>query len=477
MHPHHPTAHEIIDLVLDPESFDSWDAPVDSSGFSERYQSQLRAAQTKTGTDESIVTGSGFIEGRRVAVVVSEFHFLGGSIGAVAAARVTDAIRRATALRLPILAFPSSGGTRMQEGTPAFVKMVTISRAVSAHKAKGLPYLVYLRHPTTGGVFASWGSQGHFTAAEPNALIGFLGPRVFESLMGKPFPSGVQQAENLVAKGIIDGVVAPADLRPLAARVLTLLSPNTAQLNPGEVSFTPITHRRVPVWEGVELTRCPDRPGIRELLKYAADDVIPLNGTGWGEPGTTIMVALASFEGLRCVVVGQDRRAARPEGPGDLRKARRAMRLSRELGLPLVSIIDTAGAELSKEAEEGGLAGEIARSLVDKTDLEVPSVSVLLGQGAGGAALALLPAERVIACEHAWLSPLPPEGASTIVYRTPDRAAELAEQQRVGSFELHHEGIVDLILAEDPPAAQDPECFARMVASACVHELRAQLAH
>ena len=96
----------------------------------------------------------------------------------------------------------------MQEGTPAFVQMVRISQAVAAHKAAGLPYLVYLRHPTTGGVMASWGSLGHVTVAEPGALVGFLGPRVYEALYGKPFPEGVQTAENLYAHGIIDAVVA-----------------------------------------------------------------------------------------------------------------------------------------------------------------------------------------------------------------------------------------------------------------------------
>ena len=92
----------------------------------------------------------------------------------------------------------------MQEGTPAFVQMVRISAAVAAHKAAGLPYLVYLRHPTTGGVMASWGSLGHVTVAEPGALVGFLGPRVYEALYGRPFPEGVQTSENLYAHGIID---------------------------------------------------------------------------------------------------------------------------------------------------------------------------------------------------------------------------------------------------------------------------------
>ena len=160
-----------------------------------------------------MLTGEGRIFGRRVAVVVCEFSFLGGSIGVAAAERITAAVQRATAERLPLLASPSSGGTRMQEGTVAFLQMVKIAAAVKLHKQAHLPYLVYLRNPTTGGVFASWGSLGHVTVAEPGALIGFLGPRVYELLYGEPFPPGVQTAENLQRHGVIDGVVALDGLR------------------------------------------------------------------------------------------------------------------------------------------------------------------------------------------------------------------------------------------------------------------------
>src|ERR1041384_1322367 len=111
----------------------------------------------------------------------------------------------------------------MQEGTVAFLQMVKIAAAVQLHKHAHLPYLVYLRNPTTGGVFASWGSLGHFTAAEPGALVGFLGPRVYEALYGREFPVGVQVAENLYRKGLIDAVIPVADLRDVASMVLDVL--------------------------------------------------------------------------------------------------------------------------------------------------------------------------------------------------------------------------------------------------------------
>ena len=181
-----------------------------------------------------MITGRGLVRGRPVAVVANEFRFLAGSIGRDAAARITTAVRRATAEGLPLLASTASGGTRMQEGTPAFVEMVEISRAIGDHRAAGLPYLVHLRHPTTGGVYASWGSLGHITVAEPGALVGFLGPKVYEALHGSPFPAGVQQAENLAAKGVIDAVVAAEDLPELVDRALrVLLDPPECPASPG----------------------------------------------------------------------------------------------------------------------------------------------------------------------------------------------------------------------------------------------------
>jgi acetyl-CoA carboxylase alpha subunit len=147
------------------------------------------------------------------------------------------------------------------------------------------------------------------------------------------------------------------------------------------------------------------------------------------------------------------------------------MKLASELKIPLVTVIDTPGAALSKESEEGGLAGEIARSLADQISLDAPTLCVLLGQGGGGGALAILPADRVIAAEHGWLSPLPPEGASVIVYRTTEFAAQMAAEQGVRAKELLAAGIVDRIVAERPDAASEPEEFAKRLAQLLEYEL------
>lgn len=473
----HLNAVELIDTVLDPGSFRSWDTPAEQPVADGKYQQELDAAARKSGTDESILTGEGLIRGRRVAVIVSEFTFLAGSIGQAAAERITAAVERATAERLPLLAGPASGGTRMQEGTLAFLAMVKITAAVHRHRQEGLPYLVYLRHPTTGGVMASWGSLGHVTVAEPGALLGFLGPRVFEALNGEPFPEGVQVSENLFHKGLIDAVAPPQELPEILDRALNILLPGPAAPAPKP---EPETMQTKPAdsdaWTSIQISRNPRRPDLRWLLAAGADDALPLNGTGQGENDPGLLLALARFGGQSCVVLGHERPRdpdAPAMGPGSLREARRGMKLAEELGLPLLTVIDTAGAALSKEAEEGGLAGEIARSLHDLVGLQSPSVSVLLGQGAGGGALALLPADRIIAAQHAWLSPLPPEGASAILHRTTEFAPSLSVQQGVNVASLHGNGLVDHIVDERPDAAIEPKDFCRRMASAIEYELSA----
>jgi len=505
------TAHDLIDLVLDDGSWSSWDTPPDRSGVSEAYAAELAAATERSGVDESVVTGEGTMRGRRVAVLVGEFGFLAGSIGRAAADRLVAGIRHATAERLPLLAAPVSGGTRMQEGTPAFVQMVRISQAVAAHKAAGLPYLVYLRHPTTGGTMASWGSLGHVTVAEPGALVGFLGPRVYAALYGEEFPAGVQTSENLFAHGIVDAVLPPEEIADILDRALRVLSPPLAgrvggasdsacpewpraqasgctEGRPG-VSRPPASNAPDPgeeptlpetdAWESITRSRRPERPGVRRLLRYAAADVVPLNGTGQGETDPGLLIALARFGESPCVFLGQDRRgqtAAHPLGPGALREARRGMRLAVELGLPLVTAIDTPGAALSAEAENGGLAGEIARCLADLVTLDAPTLCLMLGEGNGGGALALLPADRVVAAQHAWLSPLPPEGASAIVHRDTEHAPEMARSQRVRSTDLAAIGVVDRIVPEHPDAADEPEAFCLRVGAVLEHELAGLLA-
>jgi acetyl-CoA carboxylase carboxyl transferase subunit beta len=340
--------------------------------------------------------------------------------------------------------------------------MVAISAAIARHKSAGLPYLVYLRNPTTGGVMSSWGSLGHLTVAEPGALLGFLGPRAFEAITGSVLDSSVQVAENLYRHGLIDAVVPPKTLPRIVALALDVLVPAASDSAEEEIVIqSPQTASRV-----VALSRDPGRPGLRSVLEFAAKDVLLLNGTGHGETDHGVLLALARFGHASCVVVGHDRRIGRAGtafGPAGLRQMHRGIALAGELGLPLVTMIDTVGAELSKDSEESGLATEIAQSLAQLVQVPCPTISVILGQGVGGGALAFLPADLVLVARNGWLAPLPPEGAAAILWHDAARAPEMAARMGITSTDLQAHGIADTIIPEYENAADEVEAFCRRV--------------
>jgi acyl-CoA carboxylase subunit beta len=469
----HIGAHALLELLCDHGTFEPWDDMLNSHGTedsSSAYADTLAEARGRTGMREAVTTGLARIRGRQVVLVISEFGFLGGSIGVAYARAVCAAMETATRRRLPIVAAIASGGTRMQEGTAAFLQMLPLTAAVAKHKAAGLPYLVYLRHPTTGGVLASWGSLGQVTFAEPGAMIGFLGPRVVEALRGQRLPTGVQSAETLVGTGVVDAVVRPEDLAGTLDRTLGYLDGSSRRVGPRPSDALAVAQGRVvdsrfptDPWDSVQRTRRQDRPGLAELLRHGATRAMSLRGTAGGEPEEGFEVHLATFGTTDCVVMGHARPSpGSPEfelGPNALRRAVRAIELATELRLPLVSVLDTPGAVISAKAERVGLARRLAECLQRMMTAPCPTLTVLLGQGSGGGALALFPADMVLAARHAWLAPLPPEGASAIVHRTPAHAAEMARTGAISSAHLRHLGAVDVLVDERPDAADEPTAF------------------
>ncbi|MFL5817643.1 MAG: carboxyl transferase domain-containing protein [Conexibacter sp.] len=499
------SARDRVALVADEGSFEQWDADVvsdDPLGFSDTkpYRERLAAAQEATGLGEAVLTGRGLLDGRPFVVVAGEFGFLGGSIGVATAERVARAFERAVEQRLPVVALPASGGSRMQEGTLAVIGMAKLAAAAGRLRAAGLAYVVCLTHPTTGGVLASWGSLGTVTFALPDALLGFAGPRVVELLTGRSLPPRVQRSETLLAQGLIDDVVPPDALRSRVAAVLAvaagsegeraaaLASPNrgSAGLPPSAGSrpdaqpaapapATTAGAERRDAWASLQHVRNRRRPGAGALLDALAEDVTVLRGARDGHPDdAACFAALARLAGFPAVVVAQRRRGDGTPAvmnPAGYRKARRAMALAAELRLPLVTIVDTPGAELSEDAERGGLAGQIAGCLADMAALPVPTLALLLGEGGSGGALALLAADRVLAAEHASLGVIAPEGASAILYRDLDHAAELAATQGGASWQLQAAGIADVVVPEPRPAHEEPEAFVARVGVALSTEL------
>jgi acetyl-CoA carboxylase carboxyl transferase subunit beta len=251
---------------------------------------------------------------------------------------------------------------------------------------------------------------------------------------------------------------APADSAPLDAHQSTLPPVDPAG-----------AERPHDAWASIQHVRKRRRPGAGTLLDAVATDITVLHGARDGHPDDpACFAALARVAGYPAVVIAQRRRgdgAPAVMNPSGYRKARRAMALAAELRLPLVTIVDTPGAELSEDAERGGLAGQIAGCLADMAALPVPTVAILLGEGGSGGALALLNADRVLVAEHASLGVIAPEGASAILYRDVDHAAELAATQGGASWQLLEAGIADRLIPEPQPAHEQPETFVARVAA------------
>ncbi|ADB51288.1 carboxyl transferase domain-containing protein [Conexibacter woesei] len=484
------SAWDRVALVADEGTFEPWDEVVvsdDPLAFADvrSYRSRLEAARSRTGLAESVLTGRALVAGRPAVLVAGEFGFLGGSIGVATGERVARAFERALADRLPLVALPASGGSRMQEGTLALVQMAKLAASARRLRAAGLPYVVCLTDPTTGGVLASWGSLGTVTFALPGALLGFAGPRVVELLTGTALPAGVQTSETLLSQGLVDVVVEPSAVRSAVARVLAVARPgprrngdSTTVTVADPTLLAPPSARDA--WASLGFARDRRRPGARELLDAIASDVTELRGDRTGRPDDPgCFAALARICGIPAVLIAQ-RRA--PDGtppalgPAGFRKARRAMALAAELRLPLVTLVDTPGAELSAGAERGGLAGEIAACLAELSGLPVPTLALLIGEGGSGGALALLVADRIVCAEHASLGVIAPEGASAILYRDLDHAPELAAAQGGASWQLERAGIADAVVPEPQPAHEQPRQFVTRLAAVVERELAALLA-
>jgi acetyl-CoA carboxylase carboxyl transferase subunit beta len=476
-----PGARERIALVADDGRLEPWDEDVvsdDPLHFSDvrPYAERLAEARERTGLGEAVLTGLVHVRGRPLVVIAGEFGFLGGSVGVATGERVARALERAVEQRLPVLALPASGGTRMQEGALALMQMAKLAAAVRRLRDAGLPYIACLMHPTTGGVLASWGSLAHVTWAEPNALLGFGGPRVIEMLTGAPLEPDVQRAGNLLVHGLLDDVVAPDELRERVARVLAVTcdGPRGA----GARAEPPPRSRRGDAWASVRHARTPARPSAAHLLDAWATDVTPLRGErAGGGDDPSCLAALARVRGIPAVAIAQPRNpathGAARMGPAGYRKALRAIATAGELRLPVLTIVDTPGAQMSRAAEEGGLSFAIANCLSALLATPVPTLAVLAGEGGSGGALALLAADRVICAEHASLEAIAPEGASAILYRSTGHAAELAASQGGASWDLERFGIVDVVVPEHPSADREPAEFAERLGAVVEAELRA----
>ena len=219
---------ERIDLLLDPGSFAERDAgleSVDRLGFVDdrAYPHRLEASRIKTGLRDAVVWGTGAIEGRRVAIGIFDFRFMGGSMGSVVGEKLARCFEAALVERIPAIVVSASGGARMQEGTLSLMQLAKTTAPLVRLDAAGVPFITVLTDPTTGGVLASFASLGDVVLAEPKALIGFAGARVASDTVGEELPEGFQTSEFLLEHGFVDAVVPRAELRATLSRLLRVL--------------------------------------------------------------------------------------------------------------------------------------------------------------------------------------------------------------------------------------------------------------
>ncbi|MCD6386189.1 acetyl-CoA carboxylase carboxyltransferase subunit beta [Candidatus Sumerlaeota bacterium] len=223
------TCWERIDLLIDKGTFveDNVDIyPADPLGFvdSKPYSQRLEEAQKKTELADAVVTGSGTINGYRVEIAVMDFRFIGGSMGSVVGEKVTRSFEHALEHNLPVIAVCTSGGARMQEGILSLMQMAKTSIAVARLNEARIPYITVLTHPTTAGVMASFASLGDVVIAEPNALIGFAGPRVIQQTINQILPKGFQLSEFVCEHGFIDIVVHRKELKKTLSTLLSFFT-------------------------------------------------------------------------------------------------------------------------------------------------------------------------------------------------------------------------------------------------------------
>ena len=402
------------------------------------YREDLEEARARTGCTESVLVARGSVgvprasvEAGTAIVIAFEFGFLGGSMGVAAGERIRRAFELGADTRTPVVALTASGGVRMQEGMLGLGRMPATILARRRLADAGQPFIAYLRDPTTGGVYASFASTADVIWAEPGATVGFAGPRVAEAVTGEPLPPGSHTAELALSSNLVDELIAPEDLRDhLKTRFAGYMTPPR-----GSAPFPEPEDDGTPAWERVLRARASDRPSGGE---YA----------GNSDPGATLTVRLASFGSHRAIAIAQHRHHGNGRTtPAGYRRARRAIRSAGRLGLPIVTFIDTPGADPSTHSDQQGVAFEISETFNALLEAPVPTVAVVVGEGGSGGALALAACDRLLIQENAIFSVIAPEGAAAILRRTD--VQQVAADLRLTAFDLRRFGIADRIIPDE----------------------------
>ena len=480
-------AYRRIEMVTDEGSFEEWDKemefvnPLDFPGYEEKAE-KLRS---RTGLNEAVVTGKAEIAGNPVALAVCDGRFLMASMGHIVGEKITRAVERATEERLPVIIFACSGGARMQEGIVSLMQMAKTAAALKRHSDAGLLYISVLTDPTTGGVTASFAMLGDIILAEPKALIGFAGPRVIEQTIGQKLPKGFQRSEFLLEHGFIDRIVEREEMKDVLAQILRMHraeetgtgtpdavgkaeavtakdgegrdAANAPGTDAGKAPETAAGGRSLTAWERVQISRKKDRPVGTDYIEALFTDFMEFHGDRYFKDDHAVVGGTAYFRGRPVTVIAQakgkttkenlDRNFSMPS-PEGYRKALRLMKQAEKFRRPVICLVDTPGAFCGLEAEERGQGEAIARNLFELSGLKTPVLSVVIGEGGSGGALAMAVADEVWMLENAVYSVLSPEGFASILWKDSKRAGEAAEVMKLTAADLKRLGIIERIIPE-----------------------------
>lgn len=480
----HMPVYKRIKMLVDKNSFEEWDAhmeeknPLSYKGYGEK----LRALREKTGLDEAVVTGKGFIMGMPVALGVCDCRFLMSSMGEVVGEKITRVFERATKEQLPVILYICSGGARMQEGLVSLMQMAKTSMALRKHSDAGLLYVPVLTDPTTGGVTASFAMLGDIILAEPKALIGFAGPRVIEQTIGQKLPKGFQRAEFLLEHGFVDRIVEREDQRLVLADILKLHQPeeskdhkngqsNKLDSNDGDAGirktdiwpeFTP-SDEFTP-WEHVQTARAKTRPTGKNYIEEIFDDFMEFHGDRHCGDDPAVIGGVAFFHGKPVTVLAQEKGEGTKENiarnfgmvsPEGYWKSLRLMQQAEKFHRPVICLVDTPGAFCGLEAEERGQGEAIAKNLYTLSGLKVPVLSIVIGEGGSGGALAFAVADEVWMLEHSVYSILSPEGFASILWKDSKKAKEAAAVMKLTAGDLLEMGMIEHVIPETEPVSRE----------------------
>lgn len=459
---YHMPAMRRVGMIADEGSFEEWDAemkPVNPMRY-KGYLDKLKEQQEKTGLKEAVVTGKARIDGTNVVLGVCDSRFLMASMGENVGEKIARAVERATKERMPVILFACSGGARMQEGIVSLMQMAKTSAALKRHSEEGLLYISVLTDPTTGGVTASFAMLGDIILAEPGALIGFAGPRVIEQTIGQKLPKGFQRSEFLLEHGFLDGIVERRMLRTVLSGLLKLHEKQEILPESPREKMITVNEKKKKypeAWDRVLKSRKTDRPSGSDYIHALFTDFIEFHGDRYYGDDTAVVGGVARFHGMPVTVIAQEKGSSTKENilhnfgmpkPEGYRKALRLMKQAEKFGRPVICFVDTPGAFCGIEAEERGQGEAIARNIYEMSDLSVPVLSIVVGEGGSGGALALAVADEVWILENAVYSILSPEGFSSILWKDSSKAKEAAKVMKMTAENLLRQHIVEQVFEE-----------------------------